>query len=516
MEFTDSFVTFVVVAIGIFLYTWRKLAWKRRSHGLPLPPGPKGLPLVGNIFDLAVSRPWLGFRAMRASFGDLVYLQTLGHRFLVVNDPAAALELFEKKSANTSSRPANVVARLIGMEYIFGVLPYGKLWRRQRRDFWHHFHPTIVPKYRPIQVAHTHVFLQRLLESPSKLKAHIRYNFATTMLQVIYGIKVEDERDDYAVMVEDCIRIFGQAAPGQFIVETLPFLRYVPPWVPGAGFQKAFAAARAANRELQRRPFAEARRTFDSCDPDVQHSIAGSLLARSGYVPGGDIDPEEQKIMENICTTTIFGGSDTTSSMMQGGFKALSLYPDVQKKAQAELDAVIGPGRLPEHEDRDNLVYINALMKEILRWHLPVPIGIPHKTIEDDDFRGYFIPADTITIVNIWDILHDPVEYPQPDEFRPERFIRDGQLDPDIRDPTHYMFGFGRRICPGRHFAEDVLFLTIASVLHVFDIGLPQDDNGQPNRIEYQQSDGLLSYPEDCACTIKPRSAEAAKLIMDI
>ncbi|OSD07374.1 cytochrome P450 [Trametes coccinea BRFM310] len=405
------------------------------------------------------------------------------------------------------------------MEYIFGFLPYGKLWRRQRRDFWHHFHPTIVPKYRSIEVVHTRVFLQRLLESPSKLKAHIRYNFATTMLQVIYDIKVQDERDDYAVMVEDCVRIISQAAPGQFLVETLPFLRHVPAWVPGAGFQKAFAAARAAYRELQRRPFAEAKRSFvrDSRDPDMQSSIAGSLLARSGYVPGADIDPEEQKIMENICTITIIGGSDTTFSMMQGVFKALSLYPDVQKIAQAELDAVVGPDRLPEHEDRDNLVYINALMKEILRWHLPIPIGIPHKTMEDDDFRGYFLPAETIIIVNVWygDILHDPVEYPQPDEFRPERFIRDGQLNPDIRDPTQYLFGFGRRICPGRHFAEDALFLTIASVLHVFNIGLPVDGDGRSYRIEYQQSDGMLSYPEDCECTIRPRSAEAVKLLMN-
>ncbi|KAI9058197.1 CyP450 monooxygenase [Trametes sanguinea] len=469
------------------------------------------------MFDLPVSRPWLGFRTMCATFGDLIYLQAPGNRFLVVSDPAAALELLEKKSANTSSRAGNIVAKLTGMEYIFGILPYGKLWRRQRRDFWYHFHPTVVPKYHPIQIAQTRVFLQRLISSPSKLKAHIRFNFAATMLQLVYNIRVQNERNDYAVLLEDGIRVFGQAAPGQFLVETLPFLRHVPAWFPGAGFQHTFAAARAANRELQRRPFAEAKRTFvrDCLDAELQHSIAGSLLARSGYRPGAEIDPEEQRIMENICTITIFGGSDTTHSMMQGVFKALSLYPDVRKKAQVELDAVVGRHRLPNYADRDNLLYVNALMKEILRWHLPVPIGIPHMTMKDDSFRGYFVPADTILVVNVWDILHDPVEYPQPDEFRPERFIRDGQLNPDIRDPTQYMFGFGRRICPGRHFAEDALFLTIASVLHVFDIGLPLDDDGRPVRVEYQQSDGLLSYPEDCECTIKPRSAEALKLVLD-
>ncbi|KAJ3010464.1 hypothetical protein NUW54_g2472 [Trametes sanguinea] len=424
MELIGLFLTVFPITVAVLLYAWRKVTWKARAQGLPLPPGPRGLPLVGNMFDLPVSRPWLGFRTMRATFGDLIYLQALGNRFLVVSDPLAALELLEKKSANTSSRAANIVAKLTGMEYIFGILPYGKLWRRQRREFWYHFHPAVVPKYHPIQIAQTRVFLQRLIDSPSKLKAHIRFNLAATMLQLVYNIRVQDERNDYAVLLEDSIRIFGQAAPGQFLVETLPFLRHVPAWFPGAGFQHTFASARAANRELQRRPFAEAERTFECLDTELQHSIAGSLLARSGYRPGSEIDPEEQKIMENICTTTIFGV-----------FKAISLYPDVQKKAQAELDAVVGRHRLPNYADRDNLLYVNALMKEILRWHLPAPIGIPHMTMKDDSFRGYFIPADTILVVNVWDILHDPIEFPQPDEFRPERFIRDGQLNPDIRDP---------------------------------------------------------------------------------
>ena len=80
----------------------------------------------------------------------------------------------------------------------------------------------------------------------------------------------------------------------------------------------------------------------------------------------------------------------------------MSLYPDVQKKAQAELDAKIGSNRLPDLNDRDALVYVNAVVKEVLRWFNVAPLGISHRTEEDDEFRGYFIPAGTLITPNIW------------------------------------------------------------------------------------------------------------------
>ena len=112
------------------------------------------------------------------------------------------------------------------------------------------------------------------------------------------------------------------------------------------------------------------------------------------------------------------GGSDTVSpniwvlqppadisqmfSTVQSVFLAMSLYPDVQRRAQAELDAVVGPNRLPDFEDRDTLVYINALIRETLRWQIMLPFAIPHMTVEDDEFRGRFIPAGTNILPNVW------------------------------------------------------------------------------------------------------------------
>ena len=148
---------------------------------------------------------------------------------------------------------------------------------------------------------------------------------------------------------------------------------------------------------------------------------------------------------------------------MQAVFLAMSLHPEVQKTAQMELDRVVGPSRLPDFRDLDSLVYVRAVLKEAMRWHTVTPLGIPHRTKKDDVFDGYFVPAGTILIANIWCVtfrslipsarvrtaaracMHDPDEYEDPDEFRPERFIRDGKLDPNIRDPLAFAFGFGRR-----------------------------------------------------------------------
>ena len=80
----------------------------------------------------------------------------------------------------------------------------------------------------------------------------------------------------------------------------------------------------------------------------------------------------------------------------------MSLNLDVQKKAQAELDAIIGPNRLPELSDSDSLPFVNALIKEALRWHPPGSIDLPHYTIEDDEYNGYLIPAGSIVLANLW------------------------------------------------------------------------------------------------------------------
>lgn len=145
-------------------------------------------------------------------------------------------------------------------------------------------------------------------------------------------------------------------------------------------------------------------------------------------------------------------------------FLMMTLHPDVGRRAQRELDEVVGSGRLPQFSDRDSLPYISAIIRECLRLFPVAPIGIPHRAVEDDVYKDqYFIPKGSIVIGNVWyviitlyidhsplcvqrAIMRDPKVYPYPDEFRPDRFLTpDGQLDPSIKDTELAVFGFGRR-----------------------------------------------------------------------
>ena len=121
------------------------------------------------------------------------------------------------------------------------------------------------------------------------------------------------------------------------------------------------------------------------------------------------------------------------------------LNPEVMKKAQEELDRVVGRGHLPDFSDRENLPYINAVVKELLRWSPPAPISIPNRTMQDDVYRGYFIPTGATVIQNVWAICRDPNIYPDPEAFNPDRFLKDGKIDPLVFSPEDRVFGAGRR-----------------------------------------------------------------------
>ncbi|KAI0662030.1 cytochrome P450 [Cubamyces menziesii] len=390
-------------------------------------------------------------------------------------------------------------------------MPYGQQWRDHRRAFWQIFHPAATREYREIQSEKLRTFLAALLESPQYFQQHIRYNFSATVMKLLYDLDAKEKDDEFIAKVEESMALTSEHLTGSHPVDVFPFLRHVPGWVPGAGFQYEFARCKTAVTYVKEAPFALMKAALDRGE-NVSCSLATLLSRIGGQSTGAEIAYREE-IIKNVGLIAFEGGSDSSFSTIVSVFLAMTLYPEVQKKAQAELDAVVGPHRLPGFEDRDALVYINAIVKEALRWHVVFPLSLPHRTIEDDIVDGYFIPAGSLIMPNTWAILHDPEAYDAPEEFRPERFIRDGKLDPSVRAPYAYAFGYGRRACAGRHFADEALFLTIASVLHVFNIDAPLDDEGRPVKTELRQTNGLLTYPEECRCVVTPRSEEAISLI---
>ncbi|CAA7264563.1 unnamed protein product [Cyclocybe aegerita] len=192
-------------------------------------------------------------------------------------------------------------------------------------------------------------------------------------------------------------------------------------------------------------------------------------------------------------------------------FFAMVTHPHVQRKAQQELDATVGTGRLPDFSDRQSLPYLEAIYRELLRWRPPGPLGVPHCTSEDDIYNGYFIPKGTTVFSNIRAMTHDEGMYPEPSEFRPERhFTADGKLNGDDRILA---YGFGRRVCVGRHVASSTLWLMMASVLATFDIMKAKDDLGNEVEVNTEYTDGLISQKKPFKCLFVPRSNQAIHLI---
>jgi len=202
-------------------------------------------------------------------------------------------------------------------------------------------------------------------------------------------------------------------------------------------------------------------------------------------------------------------GSDTTVSAIHMFMLAMVLNPEVQRKAQAELDNVIGPGRLPEFYDRENLPYINAVCRETIRWHPVLPLGVAHRVTQNDVYGNYFIPDGAIIIGNSWKMLHDEATYgSETEKFRPERFLVPGMKEPNAA------FGFGRRICPGRYMADNSVFIGVCSILKVFDIKPARDESGNEIRVHAAFTSGFISHPESFKCSITPRSASVERLLL--
>jgi len=205
-------------------------------------------------------------------------------------------------------------------------------------------------------------------------------------------------------------------------------------------------------------------------------------------------------------------GTDTTVGAIKTFLVAMLLYPDIRRKAQDELDSVVGRERLPTFEDRPGLPFVDAICKEVLRWRPVSPLAIPHAVTEDDMYAGFFIPKGAVVIPNTWAILHDPATYPEPDLFKPERFLNaDGSLRDD---PTLIsVFGFGKRICPGRHFVDASLFIFIASLLSIFNMESGRD--GGDKLSDYTYTGGaIISFPNQFPCSFVPRDKRARELIL--
>ncbi|KAJ3552999.1 hypothetical protein NM688_g3851 [Phlebia brevispora] len=487
----------ILVVLALYLsivYFASNAKAKERSR---LPPGPKPWPIFRNILDLPTDSPWITYREWSRKFdSDIIYLDLPHQPTVILNTSQAILDLLEKRARLYADRPTIIIDELVGWEWNLGFMPYGPQWRATRRMFHQQFNQQAIKQYRSIQSREVRVYLKRVSAMSSGSdqldKEVISQTFAAIILDIVYGMKIHDFSDEYVTLSVKAIEsiVLGRI-PGTFWVEYFPWLKYIPPWMP-------FSSARRFAEKYKYAVHATHHKAFDAVKRDVGCGIDGSSITHQivhslqnqpkGTEPCGQMEQIARDVtgiayagMFNIrivfllASESSSAAADTQFSAMSTFLLAMASSHSIQRRAQAELDSIVGPDRFPTIEDVNFMPFIQAILLEVTRWLPVTPLGVPHKNVVDDEYNGYIIPAGTTIIANVWAMLHDPVGYPNPEVFDPDRFMRDGAINPDVRNPVN-AFGFGRRICPGRHLANETLLLMIASTLHVFNIEATQEN----------------------------------------
>ncbi|KAF5364320.1 hypothetical protein D9756_000610 [Leucocoprinus leucothites] len=368
-----------------------------KDNSLSLPPGPAGLPLVGNVLDMPSSMEWLTFAQWGEKYGDICSVTVLGQPLVIINSAQVARDILDKKSAIYSDRPTlQMAGELVGWKNTLVLLPYGDRFRRYRRLFHKLIGSTAAMKqFNPIEEAEALRFLRRVLYDPDNLSMHIRRAVGATVLRITYGYEAQESKDPFVQLADQATEQFSLAtAPGGFLVDLIPVLRHIPLWFPGVTFRHKALAWGSTLRDMVGRPFDYAK----------QQMTAGTARASftSALLWGKVLDQQEELDIRWSAASLYSGASDTTVSAIYSFFLAMTMYPDVAKRARAELDEVVGINRLPTFEDRESLPYINALVKEVFRWYTVVPAAVPHRSTQDDIHEGYFIPKGTLVVPNIW------------------------------------------------------------------------------------------------------------------
>ncbi|KAF9456686.1 cytochrome P450 [Collybia nuda] len=478
-----------------------KFATKRSRY--PLPPGPYGLPLLGNALQMPTSHEWLTFAAWGKAFGGVIHVSIFGRPIIILNSRKAISDLLEAKSGIYSDRPVLPMAgELVGYDASLPLIRYGARHREYRKLMYSGLALQKIEEIHPIQEQKIRDFLQSLLESPNQFQTHIRRTVASIVFQISHGYSVTKDDDPLVQLAERATHEFSLAsAPGSFFVDLLPILKYIPDWFPGATFKKTAKAWRQTMVQLRDEP-------YKSVKDQVLRGVALPSFTASLVERNAQPTEEEEDIYKWTSTAFYSGGADTTVSAISTFFLAMVLNPEAQRKAQDELGKVLGRGRLPTFGDRDRLPYIEALIKEIYRWNPVAPLALPHRLTQDDVYDGFFLPEGAIVFANTWGIFHDPDIYPSHADFIPERFLSPENSDVNP-DPRPFAFGYGRRVCPGKHLADASLFMLVASTLSMFKISPAKDKNEMPIIPVPNYQPGVISHPADFKCCITPRYSEA-------
>ncbi|KAF9816954.1 hypothetical protein IEO21_03719 [Rhodonia placenta] len=404
-----------VVALGL-LCRWLLALWYNTVN---LPPGPTGLPFLGNVHQIPLQYPHKTLYEWGQRYGDIIHARLFQKHVLVLDSTKAAEDLLDKRAAKYSDRPHfTLLEDLLQWKPLMVFMSQGETFRLHRKWYQSFLeNRQSLRTYESMQQREVDSLLLALLESPENVAYHLKRFTGSLMLEIAYGYTETSEKDAYIRLASETITQSLEAGTlVASLVDFFPILLYLPHWFPGGGFKSNAMKLHGRVWQIMESPFryvqqaiacSTARPSFTSfmidqtakegqlTEEDELNIKGAAILMYSGQLASYGVDDSLNGRLE-------LGGTDTTNTALLTLLLAIALHPEVLRKAQAEIDEKIGPSRLPTLEDRASLPYVECIVKEAYRWNPVLPAGIPHQLREDDEYRGYHIPRGSMVISNIW------------------------------------------------------------------------------------------------------------------
>ncbi|KAL8918842.1 MAG: hypothetical protein Q9208_007099 [Pyrenodesmia sp. 3 TL-2023] len=439
------------------------------TRGERYPDGPTPLGVFGNIFALKRLQhsPDRELMGMSRLWGDMCMVWAARYPILIVNKPQVAKELLVDRGNTYSSRPEPNSFRSSIWPWRLPIISAGPQFRYLRKLYQNLLSPQRAMQLRTYQDFESRSLLLDLHNHPESFYRDIDRYSLSVIFSAVYGIRLKAPDHPITVELFDIwLLMLQHLQPGSLLIDYVAILQRLP-----TRLQPAYNYAMKLRKREMRLHFA----FFDALKEAIREGTAPDCFGKHLHEVQ-EQDGLDDSAAVDILAMIIAGGGHTTSSILQSFFKIIALHPEVAEKAQFELDRVVGPDRLPRWKDKNLLPYTTSLIKELHRCCGVDGLGVPHATTKDDCYRGRFIPQGAGVIPNLTALHHDEELYPSPDVFQPDRFKEhhfdsaSAAIQPDYISRDHFNYGFGRRLCPGIHVAEQSLYIVISRILWAFDI----------------------------------------------
>ncbi|KAB1217068.1 Geraniol 8-hydroxylase [Morella rubra] len=462
---------------ALFCFLW--VAKQTRKTVPPLPPGPRGLPLVGYLPFLG-TEPHKKFEELAGIYGP-IYKVWLGKKLcVVVNSPSLVKEVVRDQDTTFANRdpPVAALAATYGGADI-AFLPYGHEWKKLRKIFVREMlsNASLDGSYtlRREQLRKGIRNVYEKIGTPIDVGELTFATLINVMMSLLWGGTLQEDEGaniaaEFKALLAELMVLFAKPNVSDFFPALARFdlqgierdAKSIFEWN-----ERIFDSA----IDMRLKYLAKAKDEGPGITEQKEDFLQILLELRERDDAATSITTTQIKA---LLLDVLVGGSDTTTTMVEWAMAELMHHPEAMRRVHGELTEMVGLDCIVEESHLPKLNYLGAVIKETFRLHPALPLLVPRSPSQSSTIGGYTVPKGARIMLNVWAIHRDPKIWDNPLEFRPERFLNDsGRLDYSGNDFNYLPFGSGRRICAGLPLAEKTLKYVLASLLHQFEWQLP-------------------------------------------